>query len=145
MVALEILEQGELMSCDTGTVAIAYFIFEDPDFPAPYAAIVFPALPGNTQLLYGQKRCEVAASEGAHTAGGRRGVRLEDLPGNVGRDHLGGLVQIVRDQRLGRDASSHPRFLEIDRHLPGFFDPFAAPCRSTASTQIRTWYRREFG
>jgi hypothetical protein len=79
MVALEILEQGELMSCDTSTVAIAYFLFENPDFPAPHAAIVFPALPGNTQLLYGQKRCEVAAIEGADTPGWRRGVRLEDL------------------------------------------------------------------
>src|SRR5689334_6006042 len=123
MVTLEILEQGELVSGDTSTVAIAYFLFEDLDFPAPHAAIVFPALPGNTQLLYGQKRCEVAAIEGADTPGRRRGVRLEDLPGNVGRDHLGGLVQIARDQRLGRDASSRLRVLEIDRHLPGFFKP----------------------
>jgi hypothetical protein len=54
MITLEIVQQGKLVSGDTSTVAIAYFLFEDPNSPAPGTASVLLAIYGYTQLLCGQ-------------------------------------------------------------------------------------------
>ena len=123
---LKSAKQGKLVPSDTSTGAIAYRFIENFNPPAPGGASILIAIHGCTKLLCTQQGSEVTAVERTDAPGWRRGIRLEDLPGDLAGDHFGGLVQITREQGPGRDASSRLGVVEIDRHLPASGSSFDA-------------------
>src|SRR6266542_3060696 len=133
MTALEIAEQGKLVSGDTSPWAIAHRVVELLNLAAPDALGVLRAIDEFTLLLCRNQGSEVAAIEGAERPGRRCWICPEDLPGDVGGDACGGIVQITNGQGRGRDGPALPGVLEVDRHPPASRDYFLAIGEELAS------------
>src|SRR5947209_2939927 len=128
MTALEVKEQGQLVSGDTSPRAVAHCVVQLLDLAAPGTARVLRVIDDITLLLCRYQGSEVAAVEGADRPGRRCRVGPEDLPGDVGGNPCGGIVQITRGQGRSRDAPARLGVFEVNRHSrasPGSFPAIA--------------------
>src|SRR5262245_37941673 len=118
MIALEIVEQGKLVPGDTSPGAIAHRIFELFNLPTPGPVSVLGEINEFTVLFCAQQGSKIAAIEGANRPRWRCWILSEDLPGDVGGDAGGRIVQVTGGQGLDRDAPARLGVLEVDRHCP---------------------------
>src|SRR5690348_252941 len=116
VVALEIIELGELVSDDASALAIACCPFEDADL---FAASTADVIWGDVSAfpLGEQPGSEIAAVGSANTPRWCCRVPGEYVLSDIAGCRCGGLVGVARDHGLGRDASPPCGFVEADRHL----------------------------